>query len=84
MASSWILFFSYQHDARSNTHQMRIIRIIMQVEITGFKTNYTVRIPNVCTNTFQIADEMKTDQRRDGKISSHEEEGSHKLVYVSS
>jgi len=56
----------------------------MQVEITGFKTNYTVRIPNVCTNTFQIADEMKTDQRRDGKISSHEEEGSHKLVYVSS
>jgi len=56
----------------------------MQVEIIRFKTNYTVRIPNASMNTFQIPDEMKTDQRRDGNISSHEEEASHKLVYVSS
>jgi len=25
MASSWILFFSYQDDARSNTHKKKII-----------------------------------------------------------
>jgi hypothetical protein len=35
-------------------------------------------------NTFQIAEEMKTDQRRDGKINSHEQGASHKLVYISS
>ena len=59
---------------------MSIISLIIQVEIIRFKTNYIVSIPNA----FQIADEMKTDQRRDGKISSYEEEASHKLVYVSS
>ena len=35
-------------------------------------------------NTFQIVEEVKTDQRRDGKVNSHEEGASHNLVYVSS
>ena len=63
---------------------MSIIRLIVPVETICFNTNYTARIPNPCMDTFQIAEEMKTDQRRDGKISSHEEGARHKLVYVSS
>ena len=33
MASSWFLFFSYQDDARSNTHQRILLYILYGCEI---------------------------------------------------
>ena len=40
MASSWILFFSYQDDARSNTHQIRTRRIITVILTACRKPKY--------------------------------------------
>jgi len=45
MASSWILFFSYQDDARSNTHKkIRPINIKLQIfELVPCCGTYCVR-----------------------------------------
>jgi len=36
VASSWILFFCYQEDARSNTHQIYMTEPIGLISFVGF------------------------------------------------
>ena len=47
MASIWILFFSYQDDARSNTHQINPLKPTGHVMHQQFNTQYLYALPTL-------------------------------------